>query len=273
MLAALLAIGLIFAGANVLFNMPNFVAQLNTRVESPKEYKFGNYDQILKKYVSKGLVDYESLKKSGGVDAAYIELHAISPSQLSSNKAKLAFWINAYNLISLKMLLDHYPMKQVIELGQAKGFQEHLVGGKGYTLKQISEEVLPPLLETVDWRGIFLICDGSLGGPDLGSHAYQLDQLDNDLAAACKSYVSSPAHYRASADTATLSISPFYRWNRNFIELKYPSPFDLVADYLPTKRLIDVGKINRNYGLEYDWRLNDSKYLDELKKEMEEKKQ
>ncbi|MBX9573733.1 MAG: DUF547 domain-containing protein [Candidatus Obscuribacterales bacterium] len=271
-LPGLLAIGFLVVVANVLFNIPNLLLQLNTKVQTPTTYPFDSFDKILKKHVKQGLVDYASLKDAGSIDAACLELQAISPAKLPSEKAKLAFWVNAHNLLTMKVILDRYPIKLVTSVGQDTGTRQFLIGGNFYSIKQIKKDVLQPLYETADWRGIFIVCDGSLGGPEIADHVYQDPGLDQELATACKRFVASPAHVQADPQTATLSISPFYRWNREFIELKYPSPFDLVADYLPTKTLIDVGKINRNYGLEYDWRLNDKKLLDELKKEMQEKK-
>lgn len=271
LVAGLLAVGFLILVANFLFNIPNLIIQLNTKVETPTTYAFKSFDKILKKHVNKGLVDYTSLKKEGGVEAACQELQAISPAKLQENKAKLAFWVNAHNLLTIKMILERYPIAKASAIGQETGTRQFLIGGNSYSIKQIEKEILAPLFESTDWRGIFLVCDGSLGGPEIQNHAYQDGQLDEDMATACKRFVTSPAHVQADLQTATLSISPFYRWNKDFILLKYPSPFDLVADYLPTKRLIDIKTINRNYGLEYDWRLNDQKLLEDLKKEIQEK--
>lgn len=273
LLPALLAIGSLFLVANVLFNIPNLLLQLNTKVEAPPHYEFAPFGEILKKYVTKGLVDYTSLKKAGGVEAACSELQRISPEKLATDKAKLAFWVNAHNLLTMKVLLDRYPLETVKTIGQETGTRRFLVGGNFYSIKQIETELLAPLYEKADWRGIFIVCDGSLGGPELSDHAYQDDGLEADLAAACKRFVVSPAHVQLDPKTATMKLSPWYRWNKEFIQLQYPSPFDLVADYLPTKRMLDVGEINRNYSLDYDWRINDLKLLEDLKKELQKKKE
>lgn len=273
LLPGLLAVGFLFLVANVLFNMPNLLLQLNTKVETPLHYDFASFGQILKKHVKQGLVDYTSLQKAGGVDAACNELQRISPEKLPSEKAKLAFWVNAHNLLTMKVLLDRYPLETVKTVGQETGTRRFLVGGNFYSIKQIETELLAPLYEKADWRGIFIVCDGSLGGPEIGDHAYQDGGLEADLAAACKRFVVSPAHVQLNPETATMRLTPWYRWNKEFIQLQYPSPFDLVADYLPTKTMIDVGRINRNYSLDYDWRINDLKLLEDLKKELQKKKE
>ena len=268
LLAVLLVVGSLFIVSGVISNIPILWTQLITKVETPTHYDFKIFDSILKKYVQKGLVDYAKLKADGGVDQALSELARISPAALKTPEERLCYWVNAHNLLTMKLVLDKYPIRATTAIGQPSGLRQFLVGGKVVSVQKLRLELLPEAIDKSDWRGIFLICDASLGGPEIGDSAYQADSLSTKLAEACHRFVSSPAHFRLDAKTSTISISPFFRWNKAFIESKYPSSFDLVADYLPGRRLIDIGKLNRNYGIQYDLRLNDLRWLEELKAQL-----
>lgn len=270
LLALLLIVGVLFILWNLFSNIPNFLLQLNTKVKTPEQFEFKSYDQILKKHVQHGLVDYESLKKDGGVEPALKELAETSPEKLKSPAAQLAYWVNAGNLLSIKLILDHYPMNKLAELGQDKGQRKFIVGGKQYSVDSLDEGELQALFMK-EWRGIFLRCNGSLGAPKIADHAYIEETLDSDLREATRNFVTSRANFRITEKPITLWISPFYRWNKEIINTKYPSPFDLVNDYMPSNQQLDIGSMNRNYGLPYDWRINDLRFLRELEAELKAK--
>ena len=63
------------------------------------------------------LVDYQTIKEKGKLEAAYQQLSAFPVDSLSSQEEKLAYYINAYNMLALKMVIDHFPLGSIKDTG------------------------------------------------------------------------------------------------------------------------------------------------------------
>src|SRR5664280_679171 len=61
--------------------------------------------QGTKNNVKLALLDYRALKENGKLEVAYQQLSNFSVKSLSNKEEKLAFYINAYNILALKMVL------------------------------------------------------------------------------------------------------------------------------------------------------------------------
>src|SRR2546421_10866280 len=76
-----------------------------------------DYGALLKKYVSDaGLVDYKTWKATtkdvDALDAYLAKLGAAKEEALSKDE-KLALYVNAYNAITLRAMLEFYPLKSI----------------------------------------------------------------------------------------------------------------------------------------------------------------
>ena len=81
---------------------------------APDEHEL--FTTILGETVTDGHVDYERLCKDGRLDAYIERLSATDPDGIADEKAKLAFWINAYNAFTLKIICDNYPVDSINDL-------------------------------------------------------------------------------------------------------------------------------------------------------------
>ena len=72
------------------------------------------FNQVLQEHVNKkGQVNYTKLKANPEKLERYLDLLAVAnPMELSYN-AQLAFWVNAYNALVIKGVIDHYPTTSV----------------------------------------------------------------------------------------------------------------------------------------------------------------
>jgi len=59
------------------------------------------------------LVDYPALKANGSLEKAYQALTGFDPKRLSGRDEQLAFYINAYNILALKTIVDHWPIDSI----------------------------------------------------------------------------------------------------------------------------------------------------------------
>ena len=117
----LLLVGFFAAGGWHLYRTEfavgtQFDARLYAR-ETKKNgsFTYDDYASTLKDYVDdKEMVAYQNMKEHHKELDAF--LLAISQLELETYKswddrAKVAFWINAYNALTLKVIVDHYPIK------------------------------------------------------------------------------------------------------------------------------------------------------------------
>jgi hypothetical protein len=74
------------------------------------------FSDLLKSQVSAGKVNYKSLCSDDRLDGYLAQLAKTNPDTIDSTKDKLAFWINAYNAYTLKIICDNYPLESINDL-------------------------------------------------------------------------------------------------------------------------------------------------------------
>jgi hypothetical protein len=128
------------------------------------------------------LVDYRTLKENGKLEAAYQQLSNFSAKNLSNQEEKLAFYINAYNILALKMVLDHWPLDSIKDVGSlfspVWGKPAGNIDGKRVSLDDIENKILRPMGEP---RIHFAIVCASVSCPDLRNTPYTASKLNAQL--------------------------------------------------------------------------------------------
>ena len=89
-------------------------------VQPALAFDFSSWDGLLKKYVSPktihgvrlNAVNYKKLAKDQAYTKLIKDLKNVSLSTLKTREEKLAFWINVYNVMAAKMVLDNYPVEK-----------------------------------------------------------------------------------------------------------------------------------------------------------------
>ncbi len=133
----LLGAGALFVAFHVLVNGPAWIKSSFTKIEYPATYRFQTYDKLLHEVVKGDAVDYATLKKSPLLDKAVDELSTTSPDKLESDKEKLCYWLNTYNLLMLKSLADRYPISSPRKLGNSLSFRKFTIGGDTYSVRDV----------------------------------------------------------------------------------------------------------------------------------------
>ena len=153
------------------------------------------WDVILKEYSKDGWVDYARLKKNRkSLDEYLRALRNMQPAEEKklSRDQRLAFWINAYNALAVKTILDHYPIKKAWgfaalaypekSIKQIKGGFDgikHKIAGRKLTLNDLENDILRGELN--EPRIHFAIVCASIGCPLLRGEAYRAKNLDAQL--------------------------------------------------------------------------------------------
>jgi len=214
------------------------------------------YGELLAKYVTDGVVDYKAFKREEDTLDQYLRmLDGTNPEELLRNE-QLALYINAYNAYTIKLILEHYPVDSIKDIGGwFKGpwkIRFCKIGGKTLTLDEIEHDIIRPRFK--DPRVHFAVNCASKGCPPLISKPYQGPILDQQLDRSARSFLNNRERNRLEG--STLSVSKIFKWFEGDFDgdvvaffLKYAEG-DL-KDRLVAKR----DQIEIEY-LHYDWRLN-----------------
>src|SRR3989449_11222374 len=147
------------------------------------------YDTILDLNVRDGWVYYRALRADRGKLDGYVNLLAMTAVDRLSKDERLAFWLNAYNALVLKTVVDHYPIQKrsaeypdhsIRQIPGAFERLQHKVAGRTLTLDQIEQTVLP---EFKDPRVYLALGRGAVGGGRLRSEAFAPSRLQTQLTA------------------------------------------------------------------------------------------
>lgn len=154
-----------------------------------EEPQWSDYQAVLnhvkpgtKNGVTLALVDYPAIKASGKLDKAYEALRAFDPKRLNGRDEQLAFYVNAYNILALKTVVDHWPLDSIKDVGNLlspvwdKPAGE--LGGKTVSLGDVEHQILRPLGEP---RVHLAIVCASVSCPDLRNEPYTAASLSAQL--------------------------------------------------------------------------------------------
>jgi hypothetical protein len=217
----------------------------------------GLYAELLLKYVKNGWVDYAGFKADEGRLDRYLGiLEHVEPDALERDE-QFAFYINAYNAWTIKLILSGYPgIKSIKDLGglfQSPWKKEFVrIHGKVLSLDQIEHDILRPRFR--DPRVHFAVNCASKGCPPLLPEPYRGDRLDDQLNRVTVEFLNQPAHSRLEG--RRLWVSSIFKW---FSEDFTPSVVDFYLKYAQgeLKRSLEAerDRIELRY-MDYDWSLN-----------------
>ena len=218
----------------------------------------GEWDALVKKHVSKnGMVDYQGFLKDKKQLQVYLDkLSANRPTSKWSKNEKMAFWINAYNAFTVKLILDHYPIKSIKDIKKGIPFVNSVwditfipMGKEKIDLNYIEHSILRK--EFKDPRIHAAINCASFSCPLLRNEAYYASRLDEQLNDAMRRFVNDSQ--RNQLDKSNIKISKIFSWFAGDFKLNGSSVVDYLNKYAK-KRVQANARIDF---LEYQWELND----------------
>ncbi len=221
-------------------------------IQSQDIHKHQLWDDLLQAFVDDdGLVNYAAFKtKEAELDRYLSRLNKhYQPTQFTKAQKK-AYLINAYNAYTIKLILKHYPVKSIKDIG---GFLESpfkikfaQLGEKTYSLDQIEKDML---LEMGDPRVHFAVNCASFSCPALSNKAYVADELNLQLELASRKFINSDKN---SIKQNQLKLSKIFKWYSSDFEAHSGSVIKFIQNYYP-------GRISTYADLEYlnySWALN-----------------
>jgi hypothetical protein len=196
------------------------------------------------------------------LDGYLAHLSAAAFTRQSGRDAQLAFWINAYNAVTVKGILREYPTSSIRNhTAKLVGYNiwkdlQLPVEGKRYSLDQIEHEILRKMGEP---RIHFAIVCASIGCPRLLNEAYTAHKLEEQLTANAQAFFADPTKFQHDAARRTIAVSPILKWFAGDFGASQADQLRQIAPYLPNvsaRQLAQSGQARVRY-LDYDWGLND----------------
>jgi hypothetical protein len=215
---------------------------------------------ILQRWVADGLVDYAGLRRDGrGALETYLAgLSGACAADYEqwTREERIAFWLNAYNAATVRLILEHYPIASIRKIGWLPGaaFREKLLPMEGLKAATISlDDIENGTLRSAfrEPRIHFALVCAARSCPALRNEAYRGAELDRQLDEQARQFLHDPRKNRVDTATRTLWLSPIFKWYRGDFEASGGS----LPGYL-TRYLGDVGDYDVEF-LDYDWSLND----------------
>lgn len=245
---------------------------------------------ILRNYVDeKGMVDYKSLKrKKSELKKLLDEFAKLDPNEYSrwSKEDKIAFWINAYNIQTLKIIVDNYPIKssRILRVFWGPKSIRHIdkyIGGidkqkfivmdEEFALVEVQRRFLRKQFD--EPRMFFAICNASISSPPLRNEPYYGDKLGEQLDDQTKRFLSSHGALEIDRDKQTVYLSAILQqtWfggefvNKYGTDKKFKDQqpttaavLNFISNYVSEQDVsfLETGNYSIEY-IKYDWTLNE----------------
>jgi hypothetical protein len=219
-----------------------------------------DWDALLKKYVDDhGLVDYKTwkAKDTAALDAYLKKLAAVKDEEKLSKDERLALWINAYNAITIKTILDHYPVKSIKDVSGAWSGNNWTVAGKAnLSLDDIEHKTLRKMGEP---RIHFAIVCASKGCPFLRKGAFTADKLDAELEEQVQACFADPAKLKIDASSKKVAVIPLFDWFGDDFGASKPQRLTWIAKHVkdPALKKVCIDNDASLSFLDWDWALNE----------------
>ncbi|EQA35874.1 PF04784 family protein [Leptospira inadai serovar Lyme str. 10] len=221
------------------------------------DHKHADWDTLLKKHVRKGLVDYVAFKKDiSSLDTYLKNLSSVTPAEYSkfNESEKLTFLLNAYNAFTVKLILDHFPVKSIKEIGSLlsspwkREFFELL--GERRNLDWIEHEKLRK--DFKEPRIHIAINCASVGCPPLLNESFKSDQVKDQLSKISKAFLKDSSRNYYDFPQKTLYLCKIFDWFKEDFTRDGGSLIDFYnknsGSAIPPETSIKFK--------EYDWSLN-----------------
>ncbi len=239
------------------------------------DHSHSNWTELLSQHVTmspkrtSSKVDYKNFNKKK-LKAYLQNLSSVSKDEFKtfSNDQKLAFFINSYNAYTIQLILDHYPVDSIKDIGSffsspwKKEF--FILLGQKRSLDEIEHEMVRKSDALgADARIHFAFNCASIGCPALLNEAFTAQKINRQLDQASKNFLKDHSRNRVNLKKERVELSNIFKWYKGDFETKnYRNLKDFLSKYADSiskneqeKKLIKSKKYSITFS-GYDWNLN-----------------
>jgi hypothetical protein len=228
----------------------NKVVAVKKPVETPVKKRDSDHsvwNDLLKKHVSAtGKVNYKGFKTDLELLDSYMRsLNENAPSETASKEERLAYWINAYNAVTIRLIVVNYPLTSITKLDAGKPWdvKRYSNGGKKMSLNDIENNILRPM---GDARIHFALNCAAKSCPPILNEAFTAENVNKLLESRTKQFINSS---RTVVEKDAIKLSKVFEW--------YAKDFGNVVDFVNKYAKVKASKTAKVTYQEYDWSLNE----------------
>ena len=229
----------------------------------------GPWNRFLNKHVAEGddginLVDYKAVSQDDkeALDRYVSSLEDTPVGRLNKNE-QLAFWLNLYNSLTVKVILDHYPVDSIMDIDISPGifssgpWGKKLVSveGQPLSLDDIEHRILRPIWK--EPRIHYGVNCASIGCPNLRRVAFTSENADGLLSQGAVEYVNHPRG--AKVENGKLTVSSIYEWFQEDFGGNDRGVIEHLKKWAKPELLEKLEKLEKISGDDYDWSLNETR--------------
>jgi hypothetical protein len=186
-------------------------------------------------------------------------LSQLAPRNLNRNEQQ-AYWINLYNALTVNVVLDHYPVKSILNIKISPGFFSSGPWGKklvtiesqDVSLDDIEHRILRPIWQ--DNRVHYAVNCAAVGCPNLNKVAYTAKNTDRLLSVAAATYINHPRGVRVKE--GALYVSSIFDWYKADFGNNDASVIEHLKKYANPNLQNLLAGIPEIEDHAYDWALN-----------------
>ena len=169
-------------------------------------FKEANY--FFENHVSEGKVNYSKIKSNTDQLNNLVKVIGNLKVSGSDSNTQQAFLINAYNVLVIKGIIDHYPINSPLDKVGFFDKTTYKVSGESLTLNDIENKKLRAAFD--DPRFHFVLVCGALGCPPLISAAYMPNSLNEQLNTQTKLALNNPEFIKVKKNK--VQLSEIFKW-------------------------------------------------------------
>lgn len=217
-----------------------------------------SWDQLLKTHVKNGKVDYKGfIKDTDKLDGYLALISNQAPEKKWSEEEKLAYWINAYNAYTIKLIVENYPLESIQDLhptikipGVSTVWHKEFfqIAGKDCSLNEIEHKILRKKFD--EPRIHFAINCASFSCPDLWNEAFVAEKMEAQLTARAEAFINNSTKNKINSNA--IEISRIFSWFKK----DFTKKGSLIA-YLNRYAKVKINEDADIDYLDYDWSLNE----------------
>jgi Protein of unknown function, DUF547 len=221
-------------------------------------------DAVLKQYVKNGRVHYSELKGHRQALDTYLDQVASVPEaefKQWNEQQQLAFLINVYNAFTLRLIVDHYPVKSIKDTGTLLHgpWEQPIVQlfGTTTTLDFIEHTLLRKNYNEPRIH-LAIVC-AAKSCPPLRNEAYQAGRLEEQLNDQGREFLADPSKNRVDLAGRVVYLSPIFKWYAGDFDKKSGSVLNFLKPFwsASVRKELDKAEFKVRF-TEYDWSLNEA---------------
>ncbi len=229
------------------------MVEINPQVFTPptkiEKFDHSEFNSLLQRYVAaNGTVNYEGFRKNSKTLRDYIaSLGENLPNESWSKNDKLAYWMNAYNAMTVDLILRNLPLESIKDIDKPWDQRLWKLGDKWYNLDEIEHQILRKMDEP---RIHFGINCASYSCPPLLNEAFTSEKVDAQLDLLARKFVNDSSRNTITSDN--VEISKIFNW--------FSKDFKQNGSVIDFLNLYSEVKISANAKVrykDYNWELND----------------